>query len=1084
MGRGMGRMPLKMRRRARAAKPRPRHGLVSARALPPNRVPWLAFVMVRQTLGALGLALCSAAALGAQQTVELTVAATTDVHGRLRGWDYFVNAPDPARGLARAATVVDSLRRAAPGRVVLVDAGDLLQGNAMTFVAARIDSLAPSPVVAAMNLMRYDAAAVGNHEFNYGLPTFDRARAQARFPFLAANTRRLDGGPAFPASTIVERGGVRVGIIGVTNPGAEVWDRDHLANRLTVTDIVESLPSQVADVRRRGADVVVVVAHAGLSGESSYDTVSAPRASENPMARVAHEVPGIDVIVFGHSHRELADSTINGVLLVQPRNWATSVAVATLALRRVDAPAAGGPRWRVERKWGVTVPVAGRAESRALVAAVERAHRGAVRYATAVIGRTDTTWRTDSARLRDMPLIDLIQEVQLRATGAELSVASAFTLDAELPPGSVTVAQIAQLYPYDNTLRALRLSGAQIRAFLEYSARYFAVRFDSAGAPTFAPDRRVAGYNYDVLAGADYTIDLSRPIGGRITSLTYRGRPIAPTDSFTVAVNNYRASGGGGYDMLRGAPVVFESTTEIRDLMVEEVRRRGVLQPRDYFTENWRLLPPRRTLRLIGINDFHGALVKRPDGTAGNRGGAAELAAMIRGAQRECAPGCIPLLLHGGDLFQGTPASNFAFGRPVVEILNTLGFTAGALGNHEFDWGQDTLRARMAELRSPILGANVTYADGSDVPWIPDDTLLEVRGVKVGIIGIADPATPTTTMPKHVWDLRFAPPAPVVTARSRALRARGAQKVVLVAHLGGFCDRNDADRCDGAIFALAQATGPGVLDAIVSGHTHSQVATVVNGVPIVQARVSGRAVGIIDIPLDPAMDGAPDAPARPTVRAVVSDSVTPDPEIVPIVQRAWDAVAPRVSAVVVELSERMPRDGDQYALGNLIADAQRSAGRGDLAVTNNGGIRTELRAGPVRWGDLHEVQPFENRLVVMTVRGDALRRYLEGLVDGNSVRYHLSGVRLEYDPAAPAGARLRRVTMADGSRLDDRRRYRVVMSDFLAAGGDGVSLAADATREELNRVDLDVLVEYLRALPGGRLVVDDALKAPRITRVR
>ena len=1033
-----------------------------------------------QMLMGMLLALAGAGGAGAQATVELKVAATTDVHGRLRGWDYFVNAPDPARGLARAATVVDSLRRAAPNRVVLVDAGDLLQGNAMTFVAARTDSLAPNPVVAAMNLMRYDAAAVGNHEFNYGLGVFDRARAEARFPFLAVNTRRLDGGRPFLPSIIVTRSGVRVAIIGATNPGAMVWDRDHLTGRLEISDIVAALPAEVAAVRAAGADVVVVVAHAGLSGEASYDTVSLGRPSENPMERVAREVPGIDLIVFGHSHRELADSVVNGVLLIQPRNWATSVAVATLALRRVPAAAAGAPRWRVERKSGALIPVAGQREAPAMVKAVARAHGAAVRYTTTVIGRTEVEWRTDSARLRDVPLIDLIQEVQRRATGAELSVASAFTTDATLRPGPITVAEIAQLYPYDNTLRALRLSGAQVRAFLEFSARYYVVRFDTVGPPVVGVDRRIPGYNYDILAGADYTIDLSRPIGRRITSLTYRGRSIADSDSFTVAVNNYRASGGGGYDMLRGAPVVFESPTEIRDLMVEEVRRRGLLRPEDFHAENWRIVPPARSLRVIAVNDFHGALLKRPDGNVGNRGGAAEMAAVIRQAATECAPGCVPILLHGGDLFQGTPASNLAYGRPVVEIFNALGFAAGALGNHEFDWSQDTLRARMAELRSPLLGANVTFADGSDVPWIPDDLLLDLRGVRVGIVGIADPATPRTTMPKHVWDLRFAPPAPVVTARARALRARGAQWVVLVAHLGGFCDRNDPDKCEGEIFELARATGPRVLDAIVSGHTHSQVAAVVNGVPVVQARVSGRAVGVIDLPLD----GARGAPARPGVRAVVSDSVTPDPEIARIVQRAWDAVAPRVSAPVVEAAERLPRDGDQYALGNLIADAQRVGGRGDVAVMNNGGIRTEIRAGPVRWGDLHEVQPFDNRLVVMTVRGDALRRYLEGLVDGASVRYHVSGVRIEYDPTDAPGARLRRITMADGSRLDDRRRYRVVMTDFLAAGGDGVSLATDATREELNIVDLDVLVDYLRAQPGGRLLVTDALKAPRILKVK
>ncbi len=1071
---------------------RSRHGRVSARGWklggghggrqPPTLViagrMALACLMptTRRLLPIVSLALLPLLALRleAQESVELKIAATTDVHGRLRGWDYYANADDPARGLARAATILDSLRASNPGRVILVDAGDLLQGNPMTFVAGRIDSLAPHPVIAAMNTMRYDAAAVGNHEFNYGLSLLDRAAEQARFPFLSANSVRLDGGRTYEAVKQVTRAGVKVAIIGVTTPGAMVWDRDHLRGRLRLTDIVAALPAKVAAARRDGADLVVVVAHSGLDGESSYDTVSSGFASENVIARVARDVPGVDLIVFGHSHREVADTSINGVLVMQPRNWATSVAVATLSMKKL------GGKWTVSTKRGTVVPVRGRVESPAVVSVVARAHAAAVRYSTEVIGRTDVAWRSDSARTRDMALIDLIQAVQLKATGADLSIASAFTLDAALAPGPITVAQIAQLYPYENTLRVVRLSGAQVRAFLEHSARYFVVEPDGRGGQRTRTDASIPGYNYDIIAGAEYAIDLSRPMGARIVGLRYRGRPIADHDSFTVAVNNYRAGGAGGYSMLVGAPVVFESPMEIRELLVAEVRRVGQLVPEAVFVDNWRLLPPRRSLRVIAFNDFHGAFSKRPDGTAGNRGGAAELAAMIARARTECQPACVSVVLHGGDLFQGTPASNLAFGRTAIDIFHAFGVRAGALGNHEFDWGQDTLRTRMREFGAPILGANVTYADGRDVPWIPDDTLLVVEGMKVGVIGLADEATPRTTMPKHVADLRFVAPVPVIRARAKALRARGAEAVVVVAHIGGFCDRDDPDKCDGDIIAIATALAPGEVDAIVSGHTHSPIGTVVNGIPIVQARSSARSLGVIDIAV-----GAPGTqPTRPEIRTVTSDSITPDPVVAQLVRRAEAAVADRINTPVVALSERLPREGSQYALGNLIADAQRIVGRGDIGVMNNGGIRTDMRAGTVTWGDLYEIQPFGNRLVAVSIRGAALRRYLEALVEGNGIRYHVSGIRIEFDPAGPRGARLRRATLGDGSVIDDRRLYRVVMTDFMASGGDGAALGADAVQEELSRVDLDVLVDYLRGQAGGRFVPSNALKAARITAIR
>ncbi|MGA1308601.1 MAG: 5'-nucleotidase C-terminal domain-containing protein [Gemmatimonadaceae bacterium] len=789
------------------------------------------------------------------------------------------------------------------------------------------------------------------------------------------------------------------------------------------------------------------------------------------MARVAREVAGIDVLVIGHSHREVADTTINGVLVVQPRNWATSVATVAIGLERA------GTGWQVVSRRGRLIQARDHAEQGAVVRAVARAHQSAVRYANEVIGRTEVAWHTDSARVRDEPLIDLIQAAQRRATGAQLSIASAFTLDARLEPGPITVRQIAQLYPYENSLRALRLSGAQLRAFLEHSARYWIVEGDGAGGFRTRPDPTIPGYNYDILAGADYVVDLARPIGSRITTLTFQGRPIAETDTFTVAVNNYRAGGAGGYAMLRGAPVVYESPTEIRDLVIAEVRRRGVLKPEEIGERNYRLLPPRRTVRVLAINDFHGALTKRPVGTIGNRGGVAELATMIREAGAECAPTCVPLVLHGGDMFQGTAASNLAFGRTVVPILEALDVAAGALGNHEFDWGQDTLRARMRELRPLILGANVRDPDGGDIDWIPDDTLVTREGVRIGIIGLADPGTPRTTMPRYVANLRFLPPALYVRERAAALRARGAEAVVVVAHIGGFCEIAAPDQCRGEILELAKELPTGFVDAIVSGHTHSAITTVVNGIPVVQARSSGQALGVIDLPLG-------GTPSRPELRAVVSDSVRRDPTVAALVAEAEAAVASRIAAPVTTAEARFARAGDQYPLGNLIADAQRAAGRGDLAVMNNGGIRTEIRQGVVTWGDLFEVQPFGNRLVAVTIRGDALRRYLEALVDGRGIRYHLSGVTIEYDASAPSGSRLRSVRFDDGRALENGRRYRLVMTDFLASGGDGAALTREARVDDLNRVDLDALIQHLQGLPGGRLTLTPALQAPRIKAIR
>lgn len=1025
---------------------------------------------------------CAAAAGATREPdgFELIVAGTTDVHGRLRGWNYESNAADTTRGLARAATIVDSLRRAAPGRVVLLDAGDLLQGNALTYVAARVaPSDAAHPVVAAMNAMQYDAAAIGNHEFNYGIPFLKGAIEQAKFPFLAANVYNTNGTNAYPSWIMVERGGARIGIVGATTPGSLVWDRDNLKDRLTIGDIVPAVRTAVADVRKAGADVILVTMHSGLTGVSSYDTVVTRLPSENVAARVAREVPGIDVILYGHSHSEKADTIIGGALLMQPRNWATSVAVANLQLART------GGRWQVTRKDSRVIQSVRHLEHPAVLAATDSAHQATLRWVNAPIGRTPVAWRADSARVMDTPLIDFVLEVQRRTAGADLASTAAFSIDATIDSGTITAARMQALYPYDNTLRAIRITGQQLREYLEHSARYF--RTDGTAITI---DRTVPGYNFDIIAGADYTLDVSRPVGQRVTRLEYRGRSVQPTDSFTMALNNYRQTGGGGYAMLRDAPVVYDGRLEIRQLLVDEVRRKGTITPADYFTRNWRIEPaaavgtlqaqlrrsdrgdggaiaattpavvsrptrPATRLRVIGTNDFHGALEPRPDATGRRRGGAAYLATAIRGAMAGCvSPACESILVDGGDEFQGTPASNLAFGRPVVDIFNSLGYVAGALGNHEFDWGQDTLRARMRGARYAILGANVRYADGRDVPWIRDDTLVTRGAIKVGVIGISTPQTPRTTRASNVADLRFLAPAPIVDSLARRLRARGADYVIVIAHAGASCDRDGATSCSGEIVDLARTVRQPI-DAIVAGHLHSLMDATISGIPVVQSRSSGTAFGVIDL--------GPDGSSH-RVRDILPDSLAPDPAVAAIVAAAVARVAPLVNRPIATIAAPLQRDGNQYPLGNLIADAMRAGGQGDVAVMNNGGIRASLRAGPATYGSLFEIQPFANILYRVTVTGTSLRQYLERLVD-RTPNVHISGVTITYDSTRTVGTRIIEARLASGL-LRDASEYKLILTDFLVGGGDGLGVTTGALRTEvLNTIDLDALIAHLRALP-------------------
>jgi 2',3'-cyclic-nucleotide 2'-phosphodiesterase (5'-nucleotidase family) len=529
----------------------------------------------------------SAAATRASVRGTLVVMGTTDTHGWLLPYDYYTGRPTD-NGLARLVPQIDSIRQANPGRTELIDSGDLLQGTPLGFVYSHLQPGETHPVATAMNLLGYDASAIGNHEFNYGIEHLDRVIGQARFPFLSANIFRAGTGElAYPADAIVERtiAGhlVRVGIIGVTPPGVAIWDRDRVNGRLDFRDIVQSVRPVVPELRAKGADVVIVAAHSGLEG-SSYDTASTHVAEENASARLAREVPGIDVIFLGHTHRELADSTIGSTLLVQAKNWGTSLAVVDLDL------AWNGTAWSVEHKRARVLHPAKNADSPMLEQALAEAHRRTREYVGRQIGVSTAEWDAHAARVEDTPLMDLINDVQRRVSGADLSAAAAFNLSAHFPKGPVTVADVAGLYVYDNTLKSLRISGAHLRAFLEKSAEYYlpcpAARCDHVVNPN------VPGYNFDVVSGVDYELDLTRPVGQRVTRLERNGRPVAPTDTFTMAVNNYRASGSGGYSMLIGAPVVYDRGESIRDLLIADIQRRGTISPSDVFRLNWRIVPP------------------------------------------------------------------------------------------------------------------------------------------------------------------------------------------------------------------------------------------------------------------------------------------------------------------------------------------------------------------------------------------------------------------------------------------------------------------------------------------------------------
>jgi 2',3'-cyclic-nucleotide 2'-phosphodiesterase (5'-nucleotidase family) len=407
---------------------------------------------------------------------------------------------------------------------------------------------------------------------------------------------------------------------------------------------------------------------------------------------------------------------------------------------------------------------------------------------------------------------------------------------------------------------------------------------------------------------------------------------------------------------------------------------------------------------------------------------------------------------------QGTPISNFEFGRPVIAAFNALGIDAAAIGNHEFDWTVDTLRARVAEAHYPFVSANIADTAGRVPAWIAPWTLITRGGAKVAVIGLTTRTTPVTTRPQNVAGLAFGDLATAVRGALPAARA-AADFVVVLAHAGETCD---SGACRGEIFDLAGALDSGSVDLIVAGHTHQRVDTVIHGIPIVEAGSSGRTIAVVDFVQ---AGGGRGRVVRARLETPWADAVTPDVALAAAVARESRTVDSLTARLVATLRTALGRSHDEYSLGRLLADAYRNIGKADVAFMNNGGIRADLAAGPVSYGALFEVQPFQNRLVRLTVSGAVLGAALEHALAGGTPDAHIAGLEVWYDATRPAGHRIRKVRMLNGRSLDAHRSYTIAVPDFLADGGDGYAMLTGAPRVDAGMVDLDAVIAYLGVLP-------------------
>jgi 2',3'-cyclic-nucleotide 2'-phosphodiesterase/3'-nucleotidase len=515
--------------------------------------------------------------------VHIIVLGTTDLHGNLFPVDYYTNKADN-RGLSRISTLIKQFRRENQN-VLLIDSGDTIQGTPLEYYHNKKNNQPPDPMMLAMNALHYDAMTVGNHEYNFGLQVLEKARSEAEFPWLSANTYNKGTNQThYQPYLVKEIAGVRLGVLGLTTPGVPNWENAPNYAELEFREPVSEAKKWVPVLRRKErADVVIIAMHMGLEQDLRTGEINPGQVlNENRAIAIAKQVPGVDLIFMGHTHRDMPSLVINGVQLIQANYWGRHLARVDLYLENA------GRRWRVFARAARTIAMDDRvAPDQELLKIGEPYDRETQAWLSRAIGQSAAELTAAEARFRDTAILDLIQRVQLEVGKAQVSMAAVFNPDAHIAKGPVTVRDIAGLYVYENTLVVLEVTGQQVKDALEHSAKYFRP-YEPGKSAAELVDEKIPAYNFDIAEGVTYVLNIARPTGQRIENLQFQGKPLSPTQKLRLATNNYRVNGGGGYTMYKGAPVVYRSSEEIRELIIDWVERHKTIPTEP--TNNWKIV--------------------------------------------------------------------------------------------------------------------------------------------------------------------------------------------------------------------------------------------------------------------------------------------------------------------------------------------------------------------------------------------------------------------------------------------------------------------------------------------------------------